>query len=142
MSVQISVPLELLQKNAAVAEAVSALLGALTRKRGPGRPPGARPSAAAPAAQAVSRRGGSKAPRSRKAQARSKSPDASKKLVEVLKERGPLTTAEGLTALGMTDPRALGGMVGSMNRWAKKRSGAPKIKVAAGEGGAKTYELG
>jgi len=146
MSIQINVPLDTLQRDPAVADAVRALVDALARRRGPGRPAGstsARPAAKAPAAPrakgAAPKPSASKKPRTRKA--RTSAADTSKKFIDLLRERGPLTTPEALKALGLSDPRALGGMVGSMNRWSVKQTGAPKIKVATGAGGEKTYSM-
>jgi len=63
------------------------------------------------------------------------------KLVALLRERGSLTAAAVAKELGIKDPKAIGGVVGSMNRWAGKKAGAVKIEVKDGKDGRKTYSL-
>ena len=128
MSVQVNVPLDLIQSNAAVADAMNDLLAAL---RSDGRRGGrSRQAGACPAK--LKKRGRAKRP---------KTADAARRFVELLRKRGKLTTAAAKKALGLKDGKAIGGIVGSLNRWAGKKPGSPRIEMKDGKNGEKTYSL-
>ncbi|HVY62450.1 MAG TPA: hypothetical protein VHF22_12395, partial [Planctomycetota bacterium] len=59
------------------------------------------------------------------------------RFLRLLEERGEVTTAEAMTALGFDDPRGLGGIVGSTNRWAA----SPVIAVRVNAEGEKVFSL-
>lgn len=169
MSVQITIPLEKIESGAGVAAALTALMTALHAKPSPRTPTKSQPPAparSAPVAKpAVARAAAAppasvttspSQPTSLQAKATKRAPRAvaapagpatfsaggpGPKLVALLRERGSLTAAAVAKELGIKDPKAIGGVVGSMNRWAGKKSGAVRIDVKEGAGGKKTYSL-
>jgi hypothetical protein len=133
MSVQVNVPLDLIQSNAAVADAMSDLLAAIrsngtrsARARRPGAP------AKATGSSGAKRRARAKLP---------KAADTARRFVELLHKHGKLTTAAAKKALGLKDGKTIGGIVGSLNRWAGRKPGSPKIAMKNGKRGERIYSL-
>jgi len=169
LSVQITIPLEKIESSAGVAAALTALMTALHAKPTPRPPaksqppaparsvPAAKPAVArATAASPASITTSASQPTALLAKAAKRAPRAvatpaapatfsaggpGPKLVALLRERGSLTAAAVAKELGIKDPKAIGGVVGSMNRWAGKKAGAVRIEVKEGKGGKKTYQL-
>jgi len=50
-----------------------------------------------------------------------KLPDRSRRFIELVRERGTLTIADAMSELNVTVPRAIGGITGSIGRWAPVR---------------------
>jgi hypothetical protein len=48
-------------------------------------------------------------------------PEASRKFLNLLEERGRLTVAEAVAELNLATPKAMGGLTGAMARWAPKQ---------------------
>jgi hypothetical protein len=68
--------------------------------------------------------------------------DTAKRFLALLAEKGSVTGAEVQKALGLKGGKEIGGIVGSLNRWAGKKPGMVKIAVTEGKDGAdKTYTL-
>jgi hypothetical protein len=62
------------------------------------------------------------------------------RFVALLEARGEVTTLEAMRALGLRDPRAVGGAVGATNRWAA-RQGGPFVEARIREDGEKVYAI-
>ena len=69
------------------------------------------------------------------------SAELQKRFLAFLASKGSATLAETQKALGLKDGKAVGSLVGLMNRWAGKKPGFAKIEVKDGKGGERTYAI-
>lgn len=93
-------------------------------------------AAAAPAASAATTGGGSKNEAARYQSFIEGLPKPSRTFLDLIREHGELTLAEAVKELGITVPKAIGGITGSLSRWARERNVALPFeagKNAAGE---------
>jgi hypothetical protein len=152
MSIRIKVPLKKL-RNADVAKALSDLMVALSGVAPEVRAPARRKAAAAevvkveaPAPRSASRRRSrKKAPEKKPAASPSSDasaatekryqtflnalPARSREFLNLVEQRGTVTMSEAMSELSVTAPKALGGITGSIGRWAPTR-GVPVPYVA------------
>lgn len=142
-----------------VAAAVAAVMLALEGRDPEARPAPAAPKAAAPVAAAPKagtgaakgRKGAARAPRAAanaapadpEVVARYRAfveglPERSRGFLELLEARGVLTMSEAAAELGIDEPKALGGLTGSIGRWAPVR-GVPVPFSRYTEDGEKSF---
>jgi len=136
MSISISVPIDAVQNNERIATALSELMLALGEAQGGGRRArGTRAgrSAAKTRAERAIERASSDAPFDRKRyDAFVKSlPERSQEFVALVEAKGRLNIRDAMTEMGITQPKALGGITGSIARWAPVRG--VNVPIEAGK---------
>jgi hypothetical protein len=120
MSIAIEVPLDALRGNAAVAYALSELVAALAEHEG-GAPAPAKRSRSARAVRTEVPAEPIAFDRERYDAFVKSLPERSQEFLSLVESRGKVSIDEAMQALELTERKALGGIMGSISRWAPVR---------------------